>query len=393
MANRSDIEAGRAFVTLFLKDKLLKPLSNLLSQTRAKLQDFAHLTKGVGEAAAKIGVAISAGFIAIASGNALVTQRLGEIHKLLANAIAPAVMPLLDLFKQLAVRFAQWASQNKGLLTTVLKTGIALTIAGGALKLISTLAKAISLALSVIQGTVAAIGALLTTTWIGPLAIFLAGLVAIGALVYRFSATWRTFFQQNMADAAVWAGNMIASVRSIFNAVSSGEFALAWRIAFVAVEIEFKRFFDWLTSGYAAVADKLSTIIKATMEFAGDSFLGPGTAQMLLDTLAVIKDINAENKRGEELTAMKLELENMRRKADAGGIFGAFGVPGNVRSTTSAAGAAALGFGTTVDPVVSRLDKLHGILSAQVKYSMITNKKMDELIEAAKGRLKARFGP
>ncbi len=306
MAGRGDIEAGRAFITLYLKNNMIKPLVGAIGQARAALTQISKIAMTTGRALSKVGVTIGASYVALASGNALVVQKAGQIHKLLANAIAPAVIPILDRTLAITKVMAQWITQNQKVFTNILRIGLWMAAIGGGLKLAAQAAKGLSAALLVAQMALQAIGVMLVTTWVGPLLAGLGVLVAIGALLYRFSPTWRAFFQQNAADIQVWGKNMLATMRSIFNAASSGEFALAWRIALLGAEIEFKKFFDWITNGWLAVVTAMNKALMRMSPFGANL----GFLKELEDTL---KGMSADSTLGVELKSLQNELAALLR--------------------------------------------------------------------------------
>ena len=63
MAGRADIQAGRAFIRLFMKDDLTKQMSRALSKAGTQLRSFGQSVTSLGVQVFAAGGAMSAPFI------------------------------------------------------------------------------------------------------------------------------------------------------------------------------------------------------------------------------------------------------------------------------------------------------------------------------------------
>jgi hypothetical protein len=200
MAGRKDIEAGKAFITLFLKKgALTKGLESL----RKQLNQFSQQAQKLGTVFQKIGVSLTGPMLAAAAASEDVRKKLTSIHQTIGKAIAPALMPILDAAQKIAERFAAWAENNQQLLTTMFKLGVAALALGAALKGI---------------GLVASLAAFLAT----PLGVITAGLAAAAAMAFKFSSTVREAFG------------------GIGDALLAGDLELAGQIAMTSLQILFQ---------------------------------------------------------------------------------------------------------------------------------------------------------
>jgi hypothetical protein len=346
MASRGDIEAGRAFVRLFLKNDLTKQLNGVIGQARASLSQFSRITMTAGRALTKIGIAIGASYIAIASGNAIVAQKATLIHRTLANAIAPAVLPILERTLQIAQAFARWASHNQRILTLVLRTGLVLVTVGTGLKLAASMAKFLGAALQVVQLAVTAIGTMLATTWVGPLLLVLGTLVAIGAAAYYFSSTFRHFFQEQLASVSAWASEIRKSFASIGNALIDGRILLAWKILLAQMRMEWLRSFGGLTD---TIAEFISGVVNKIAGLSGGRLISHEFADAFAETLKG-RRVEAEA----EMKAMLAQLNRLRGEADKREPFTPFSQAGAVKNAITAGGAAALTFGAGGQDVATK---------------------------------------
>lgn len=279
---------------------------------RAGLKQFSTVAMGMGRAITKIGLAISAGYLAIAAGNEKVAAKAKLIHKTLSDAIAPAVMPLLDHALKTAQAFAVWAQQNQKILTNVLQIGVRLVAIGGALKLAAVAAKGLSSALLVAKIAVGAIGGMLATTWLGPLLIALATLVAIGALLYRYNQSWRAFFDQNTAASAEWASEVKKDINGIADALMSGRIELAWEIVLESMRMQWLKFKQSVSMGIADLAVELLQ--------SGVNLMGPAKMLGMQQFVDAYKDTlkNMRIEDGANLEAMKTRMMAMREDAAGG---------------------------------------------------------------------------
>ena len=81
MANKRDIEAGRAFVRLFLKNDMTAALSKSLKSAGASMQSFGRRVTAIGVPIAAVGGAITAGFAGAVKHFAAVGDQLDKISK------------------------------------------------------------------------------------------------------------------------------------------------------------------------------------------------------------------------------------------------------------------------------------------------------------------------
>jgi hypothetical protein len=190
----------------------------------------------------KLGMAITGPMLAAAAGSEDVRNKLTSIHQTIGKAIAPALIPILNAAQKIAEKFGEWAENNKELLTTMFKLGVAALAFGAALKAVAT---------------VATLAAFLAT----PLGVIAAGLAAAAVMAYKFSSTVREAFS------------------GIGDALMSGDLALAGQIAMTSLQVLFQtgvvKLANILGSGLGdAVAEIGTQILQGDFQGAFESWVG-----------------------------------------------------------------------------------------------------------------------
>jgi len=193
-------------------------------------------------------------------------DRLSDLWKVVKSgvfAVGAALAPLLQDLAISATRIAKviadWVRQNKALIVTVFKVAVGIAVAGAALvaigALISGVGTAFGVAASVITGVGTAFGVIVATVGalLSPLGLVVAGTVALGAyLIYASGAG---------AAALDWLGRKFQDLKQvtsqafggIADALAAGDLALAARILWLTLKLEWQKGVSALNSLWESV--------------------------------------------------------------------------------------------------------------------------------------------
>lgn len=276
MASASDIRAGAAYIELTLRDLASKGLH----EAAQRLQSFGDSMAWAGTRIAAVGATITAPLVAMAHlavdamadmGNQMngedaraargylaVLRVLTEQMTSLRNAVAAAVLPVLsqqaEFIGRIAARAAEWARANKDLIATVFNVGVAIVTAGVAIgflglvigrigSVLGILSGAVSVAASVVGALGTVLGALMT-----PIGAVVAGVLALGGYL---------LYASGLGEVALgWLGekfrelrdDAIASWGAIADALATGDFALAGKIVWLTLKMEWQKGINWMSS-------------------------------------------------------------------------------------------------------------------------------------------------
>lgn len=255
----SDIRAGRAFVELTLKNGLVQGLS----RARQQLQNFASTVKRVGRALATIGTAMTAPFLAAVYKIDAVRTKLGEVSKVLGEALAPAIMPILDSTLKVARGFSQWARSNPKTVSQILRIGTALVGVGVAFKVAAAGASLMAVAVGAISAAATFIAGspiLATVLGIG------AALGATGSAFLYFTSSGQSAFQGIKSTAMTLLETVKTALGGIGDALMAGDLQLAGQIAITGLKLVF-------IQGVEAIADAIGGTFGAAIGTIGSQLI------------------------------------------------------------------------------------------------------------------------
>ena len=273
MADLQNIKAGKAYVEMGVNnDALNKGLDDSESRVSVKLDKLGDHFKGFGIKLTAVGAAVE-GFFALALKQVSDVEKLEDELAYFGEAISPkdseAALLLADALNHLAVagkmaafqigisvaegatkaanRSRLWlkvigdiARQNGPLIATVAGVAGALTIAGGAIYAVGTL-----------LGSLTTIWATFSTVVGGAtavLGVFMSPLGVLAGLLLAGGGAWLYF--SGAASAAVDTiksligdikGDLDTALKGIIDALKGGDLALAARIGWLTVELEFAK--------------------------------------------------------------------------------------------------------------------------------------------------------
>lgn len=169
-------------------------------------------------------------------------------------ALAPTLQRVAEWITRAAVTTSQWVRANQPLILLALKAAVAVTAVGAAIVTVGVsiaslgavlggLATAWSVIGSVIAGIGTAIGALLT-----PVGLVIAGVVALGAAILYWTGA--------AGQALTWLGERFQSLRAevtavvggITDALMAGDIALALKVLWLGLRVEWLRGITWLSN-------------------------------------------------------------------------------------------------------------------------------------------------
>lgn len=245
MAGRGDIMAGRAFVELFLKNRLTPQLTKALLNAKKQLNGMASAARFVGGTFNQLsGIALKAGTSIVAPFVAALSQLkegqflFKQIGKALAQGLGKPLIPILKQVRDLVRQFAQWAKLNPELIRTIFKIGVGLVAASVAFKALGSMAM------------IAAAGLALSATAMGTLAAIVATIgTPIGATVVALglaTVAWAKWTASGKAATTLLMGKLrqfsdfaLGVFKGIADAIMGGDLELAAKIAMDGVKVAF----------------------------------------------------------------------------------------------------------------------------------------------------------
>lgn len=241
MAGRGDIQAGRAFVELFLKNRMTPALTKALMGAKKQLLSMSGAAKFVGQTFNKLGGAFLAAGATITAPFLAALSRLKEgkaIFEDIGDALAEGLgKPLLPILRQVRVvvhQFAQWAKQNPELIRTIFKIGVGLTIAGVAFKALGFMAMSAASGLAIAaaaMGVIAGIVAFIGT----PFGAFIALLAGSAAAWAHFTKAGQ-MAMEHIRTLFVEIGQIGREIfGGIADAIMAGDLVLAAQVAWAGI--------------------------------------------------------------------------------------------------------------------------------------------------------------
>ncbi len=227
------------------------------------MQDGADGIEALREQARQLGLTIS---MEDAKAAETFGDRLDDLWKVMKSGVFAVGAALAPLLQDLAVRAtriakttADWVRQNKSLIVTVFKVAIAVAAGGAALVALGTVISGIGVALGTAASVIAAVGTALgligtvVGALLSPIGLATAAVVGLGAyLIYTSGAgtlalAWlgRKFNALKEVALAAWGG--------ISDALAAGDLALAARILWLTLKLEWQKGVNALNQHWLAL--------------------------------------------------------------------------------------------------------------------------------------------
>ena len=178
-------------------------------------------------------------------------------------AVGPALHNISIWLRDVAGNARRWIEANRGLVTSALKFGILLVGIGVGLRAVGFALKAASVAVTIfstalsvsaliLKGLIAVIGFMITTP-----GLIISGIVALGAAILYWTGAG--------SKALAWLGHVfrtlkedaIATFKGIRDALAAGDIALAARILWLGVKMEFLRGKKWIVGIWLDIKNTL----------------------------------------------------------------------------------------------------------------------------------------
>lgn len=170
----------------------------------------------------------------------------------IGSTLAPLLTQAAETITRVTKTVADWIAQNKDLVVTVFKIGVAVLAGGAALVVLGTAISAIGTALgamaTVITGIGAAIGMLgsMLAAILTPIGLVVAGIAALATyLLYATGAgsaalQWLSDRFTELKDTA------LAAWQGIGDALAAGDLSLAAKILWLTLKMEWQKGVNWL---------------------------------------------------------------------------------------------------------------------------------------------------
>lgn len=176
----------------------------------------------------------------------------------IGSALAPLLTSVAEYVMRIAKTTGDWIARNKSLVTTIFKIGAAILAGGAALVVLGTAIKGLGVALggvaTLITTAGAAAGALATIlgSLLSPIGLVIAGVGTLAAYIIYASGAG--------GDALAWLGDQfnvlkntaLAAWQGIGDAMAAGDLALAARIVWLTLKMEWQRGINFLEARWLA---------------------------------------------------------------------------------------------------------------------------------------------
>ena len=238
--------------------------------------------KALREEARELGIAPSPESIAAADaiGDAIdrVRKVVGSAFFEIGAAVAPMAMELLDGFLTVAKAVRNFIQQNKALVVTVAKVGLALMAAGGVIIGVGSGFAAAGMAISgflsvmsafaavggVVVSVLGAVGAAVMTVF-SPVGLLVAALLSGVYAWARFTESGRAAVSQISTFITETFGGLLTTVKDTFGgivaAIQAGDLALAGQIALVGLKLVFAQGLEGITGLFGESMGKIASQI------------------------------------------------------------------------------------------------------------------------------------
>ncbi len=303
MANAGAIRAGRAFIELFTKLDIDKGLNAASARTKFAFLGAA-ITAPIALAAKQIadldtgtkrrefrkntGVAVSSEDVKSAKEFSVALGGIGAHLSLIAVKLATAVTPVIKQFSEWLASvikpISEWIANNRELVQTIFKIGVALAVIGAGLVIVGTI-------VSVMGSVVAIVGAIVGVIT-SPIFLAIAATVALGA------AMALVLYKMGAFDSII--PKLANSFKVLGQLVMNGNIGLAWDIVCKGIEIGWTKMLDNMLKRTISVATAMAE---------------PLVALGLIDATVMLGFAKISTKYDEELKRLKDELDALAIRA------------------------------------------------------------------------------
>lgn len=225
-------------------------------------------------------------------------RTLGAIPNVIGSAVAPAITSMLGPITQAVGWGVQWIRSNKELVVTIAKVAIGAMLVGGVLIGIGAAVVAVGAVFAsfgTILGFVGAAFAIVLKIvffMLSPVGLLVAAVVALGAyLIYASGAG---------AKALAWLGQKFASLKddaikswgAIGKALAAGDIALAGRVLWLLLKMEWQRGIAFLWGLWADLKNGFLSITNAMTYGAAKMFFSAvgGISKAWIETVDFLSD-------------------------------------------------------------------------------------------------------
>jgi len=188
----------------------------------------------------------------------------GQLHDTaveIGRALLPVVTPLVSKAAEVARWFGEWASRNQRLVATVFTVATAVVAAGAALIALGLLISAAGMALgtlaSIVTGAAAAFGVLASAVGllVSPIGLVVAAVAALAA--YLIYATGMGAKALDWLDERfnVLKDDALTAYQGIADALAAGDIALAAKILWLTLKMEWTRGVNLLKKAWVGFRD------------------------------------------------------------------------------------------------------------------------------------------
>ena len=251
------------------------------------MQDGAKGIEALKQQARDLGLVISTEDAKAAETFGDTLDDLWKVIKSGVFAIGAALAPLLQDLATSAIRVAKvtadWVRQNKGLIVTIFKIAAGVAAAGAVLVVLGTLISGVGAAFGVAASLITGIGTVLGVlgTVIGallsPIGVVSAAVIGLGAYLLYASGVGSEALQWLADTFNALKGDALAAWQGIGDALAAGDLALAAKILWLTLKMEWQKGVAFLQEHWIAFKEFFLSI-------ATDAFYG--VVGLLIDAWA-----------------------------------------------------------------------------------------------------------
>lgn len=175
-------------------------------------------------------------------------------------ALAPVLTQLAEKFTSVSMKISAWIKENKGLFVSALKTAAVIVAVGIALAVLGQISFGVGAVLGVLTTTVTILAAVGTAAFtalaatiaflVTPFGLVIAAVVALGAVLLYVTGAGAKALDWLGAKFQVLKDDALASFGGIADALAAGDIALAAKIMWLMVKMEWTRGVNFLEKAW-----------------------------------------------------------------------------------------------------------------------------------------------